>query len=162
MLPAGFAAGHRTERDGGTGRTVVLAPRGCVAAAEVRGGGPGTREFDLLTPAANAPGIQALLLTGGSAYGLGAAEGGVSWLAERGVGYPTRAGIVPLVSAAVVFDLPLGAFAWPDAAAGRAGCEAAGADELERGSVGAGTGCSVGKLLGAEHATKGGLGVATL
>src|SRR3954468_5527934 len=163
MLPAGFAAGHHTDRDAWTGCTVILPPDGCVAAAEVRGGGPGTREFDLLTPAANAPGIQALLLTGGSAYGLGAGDGVVSWLPERGIGYPTRAGIVPLVSAAVVFDLPLGAFAWPDAAAGRAACEATTAGgELERGSVGAGTGCTVGKVLGWEHWTKGGLGMATL
>src|SRR3954449_12933704 len=161
MLPPGFAAGHWTDRDGWTGCTVVLAPPGCVAAAEVRGGGPGTREFDLLTPAANAPGVQALLLTGGSAFGLGAADGVVAWLAERGIGYPTPAGLVPLVAGAVVFDLPLGDFAWPDAAAGRAACEAAGS-EVARGSVGAGTGCTVGKLLGWEHWTKGGLGVATL
>src|SRR4051812_9368300 len=141
MLPAGFAAGHWTDRDGWTGCTVVLAPPGCVAAAEVRGGGPGTREFDLLTPAANAPGVQALLLTGGSAYGLGAADGVVAWLNERGIGYETPAGLVPLVAGAVVFDLPLVARAWPDAAAGRAACEAAaGGAAFERGSVGAGTG----------------------
>src|SRR3954447_11081192 len=111
MLPAGFSAGHFTDRVGWTGCTVILAPEGGVAAAEVRGGGPGTREFDLLAPAANAPGVQALLLTGGGAAGPGAAEGVGGWLAERGTGYPTRAGLVPLVSAAVVFDLPLGAFA---------------------------------------------------
>src|SRR6476661_4590831 len=136
MLPEGFAAGHWTDRDRWTGCTVVLPPDGCVAAAEVRGGGPGTREFDLLTPAANAPGVQALLLTGGSAYGLGAADGVVSWLTERGTGYETPAGIVPLVAAAVVFDLPLVARAWPDGAAGRAACEAASGAAPERGSVG--------------------------
>jgi L-aminopeptidase/D-esterase-like protein len=162
MLPTGFAAGHWTDTERWTGCTVILPPEGCVAAAEVRGGGPGTREFDLLAPASNAPGVQALLLTGGSAYGLGAADGVVGWLAERGTGYATRAGLVPLVSAAVVFDLPLGAFAWPDAAAGRTACEAASGDELGRGSVGAGTGCAVGKLLGPAHWTKGGLGMATL
>src|SRR5204862_252834 len=86
------------------------------------------------------PGVQALLLTGGSAYGLGAAEGVVAWLAERKIGYPTRAGLVPLVSAAVVFDLPLGDFAWPDAAAGRSACEEAAGGEVERGRVGAGGG----------------------
>src|SRR3954467_1495442 len=99
MLPAEFAAGHHTDRDAWTGCTVILPPEGCVAAAEVRGGGPGTREFDLLTPAANAPGIQALLLTGGSAYGLGAADGVVGRLGERGTGYRTRIGLVPLVAA---------------------------------------------------------------
>src|SRR4051794_8405283 len=158
MLPDGFSVGHYTDFARWTACTVVLPPSECVAAAEVRGGGPGTREFDLLAPAANAPGVQALLLTGGSAYGLGAAEGVVGWLAERGVGYPTRAGLVPLGSAAVVFDLPLGDFAWPDAAAGRSACEEAAGGEVERGSVGAGTGCSVGKLLGDAHWTKGGLG----
>src|SRR4051794_1857121 len=161
MLPAGFSAGHFTDRVGWTGCTAILAPEGCVAAAEVRGGGPGTREFDLLTPAANAPGVQALLLTGGSAFGLSAADGVVAWLAERGIGYPTRAGRVPLVSAAVVFDLPLGAPVRPDAAAGRAACQAAVGGEVARGSVGAGTGCTVGKLLGDAHWTKGGLGAAT-
>src|SRR4051794_18781479 len=162
MLPDGFSVGHWTDRELWTGCTVILPPAGCVAAAEVRGGGPGTREFDLLAPASNAPGVQALLFTGGSAYGLGAAEGVVSWLTERGIGYPTRAGLVPLVSAAVVFDLPLGTFAWPDAAAGRAACEAARGGDVERGSVGAGTGCTVGKLLGDGHWTKGGLGVASM
>src|SRR4051794_34067690 len=164
MLPAGFAAGHHTDRDRWTGCTVILPPEGCVAAAEVRGGGPGTREFDVLTPAANAPGVQALLFTGGSAFGLGAADGVVAWLAERGIGYPTPAGLVPLVAAAVVFDLPLvDASAWPDATAGRAACEAAArGDTLGRGNVGAGTGCTVGKVLGWEHWTKGGLGMATL
>src|SRR3954470_8363488 len=159
MLPDGFSVGHWNDLARWTGCTVVLPPAECVAAAEVRGGGPGTREFDLLAPGANAPGVQALLLTGGGASGLGAPEGAAAWLAERRIGSPTRAGLVPLVSAAVVFDLPLGDFAWPDAAAGRAACEAASPGELERGSIGAGTGCSVGKLLGAEHATKGGIGV---
>src|SRR3954454_14134204 len=106
MLPPGFAAGHWTDRDGWTGCTVVLAPPGCVAAAEVRGGGPGTREVDLLTPAATAPGVQALLLTGGSAYGLGAADGVVAWLSERGTGYPTPAVLRPLLSGSVGFDPP--------------------------------------------------------
>ena len=173
MLPNGFTAGHWTDLQGGTGCTVLLAPEGTVASAEVRGGGPGTRETDLLSPAANAPGIQALLLTGGSAFGLAAADGVGAWLVERGRGYPTRAGLVPLVPAAVVYDLPFGdPAARPDAAAGRAACEAAVADP-ERGTVGAGTGCTVGKLLVAAAedpmsaewedigATKGGVGLAS-
>ena len=161
-LPAGFAAGHWTDREGWTGCTVVLPPPGAVAAAEVRGGGPGTREFDLLSPAANAPGVDALLFTGGSAFGLAAADGVQTWLAERGRGYDTTVGIVPLVAAAVVFDLPLVTPARPGADAGRAACDAAAEGPVERGTVGAGTGCTVGKVLGLEHATKGGFGAAAL
>lgn len=161
MLPSGFTAGHWTDREGWTGCTVVLAPDDSVASVDVRGGGPGTRETDLLSPAAGAAGVQALLLTGGSAFGLGAADGVVHWLAERGRGYPTPAGLVPLVPAAVVYDLALGsARARPTPEAAYAACDAA-TPEPERGSVGAGTGCTVGKLLGQAGWTKGGLGVAT-
>jgi L-aminopeptidase/D-esterase-like protein len=160
-LPPGFRAGHHTDLEGGTGCTVVLPPAGCVAAAEVRGGGPGTRESDLLSPASHAPGVQALLLTGGSAFGLHAADGVANWLAERDLGHLTPVANVPLVFAAVVFDLPLGdPQARPDAAAGRAACDAA-AGAVERGSVGVGTGCTVGKLLGREAWTKGGFGAAS-
>jgi L-aminopeptidase/D-esterase-like protein len=159
-LPAGFVAGSWSDPGRGTGCTVVLAPPGCVAAAEVRGGGPGTRESELLSPAANAPGVDALLLTGGSAFGLGAAEGVVAWLEERGVGYATRAGIVPLVAAAVVYDLPLGdTKARPGPGEARAACEAA-TGSLESGNTGAGTGCTVGKLLGNAGWCRGGVGTA--
>lgn len=159
-LPEGFTAGHWTDREGWTGCTVVLPPEGSVAACEVRGGGPGTRESDLLSPAAAALGVGAVLLTGGSAYGLAAADGVMRYLAERGIGVRTRAGIVPLVPAAVVYDLALGdPEARPDATAGYTACEAA-AGAVERGSVGAGTGCTVGKLLGPDCWTKGGLGLA--
>jgi L-aminopeptidase/D-esterase-like protein len=161
-LPAGVTAGHWTDREAWTGCTVVLLPEGGTAAAEVRGGGPGTREFDLLGPAANVQGVSAVLLTGGSAFGLAAADGVVAHLAERGVGYATPVGRVPLVPAAVVFDLGLGDPAVrPGPAEGRAAAEAA-SPELERGSVGAGTGCTAGKLFGLEGWTKGGLGAATL
>jgi L-aminopeptidase/D-esterase-like protein len=161
-LPGGFRVGHWSDRDGWTGCTVVLAPEGTVGACEVRGGGPGTRESDLLSPAAAAPGPDAVLLTGGSAFGLAAADGVVRWLAERGRGVRTRAGVVPLVAGAVVFDLGLGdSQARPDAAAGYAACEAAAAQERERGSVGVGTGCTVGKLLGPDGWTKGGVGYAS-
>ena len=160
-LPPGFRAGHFTDRERATGCTVVFVPAGCVAAGEVRGGGPGTRESDLLSPASHAPGVQAILLTGGSAFGLHAADGVASWLAERDIGHPTLVANVPLVFGAVVFDLPLGdPQARPDAAAGRAACEAA-SDAVERGSVGVGTGCTVGKLLGHESSTKGGFGAAS-
>jgi L-aminopeptidase/D-esterase-like protein len=161
-LPAGFAVGHWTDAIGGTGCTVVLAPPGAVAAGEVRGGGPGTRESDLLGPAAGARETQAVLFTGGSAFGLAAADGVVRWLEARGRGYRTRLGaLVPLVPAAVVFDLPLGdAAVRPGADAGAAACAAA-TTEPRRGTVGAGTGCAVGKLLGPAGWTKGGVGLAS-
>ena len=161
-LPDGFAAGHWTDLEGGTGCTVVLAPDGATASGEVRGGGPGTRESDLLSPAAGAREVQAVLFTGGSAYGLAAADGVVRWLADRGRGYRTRLGtLVPLVPAAVVFDLPVGdGGAWPGADAGAAACEAA-TTAPAVGTVGAGTGCAVGKLLGPAGWTKGGVGLAT-
>lgn len=160
FLPEGVLVGHWTDRDGWTGCTAILTPEGSVVACEVRGGGPGTRETDLLGPAASAPGANAVVLSGGSAFGLAAADGVVRHLEERGVGYRTRAGVVPLVASAVVFDLALGdPAARPDAEAGRAAARAAVRD-VERGSVGAGTGCSVGKLLGPDAWTKGGLGFA--
>ena len=162
MLPDGFAVGHWSDLEGGTGCTVVLAPEGATASGEVRGGGPGTRESDLLSPAAGAREVQAVLFTGGSAYGLAAADGVVRWLEGQERGYRTRLGtLVPLVPAAVVFDLPLGdASARPGPEAGVAACEAATA-EPETGTVGAGTGCAVGKLLGPAGWTKGGVGMAT-
>jgi L-aminopeptidase/D-esterase-like protein len=160
-LPPGFTAGHWTDPAACTGCTVVLPPVGSVASAEVRGGGPGTRETDLLSPAAHQPGVQAVLLTGGSAFGLAAADGVVEYLRERGLGYPTPAGPVPLVSGAVIFDLLLGEPTHPGAAEGAAACAAADG-ELPRGSVGAGAGATVGKALGPAAATKGGVGYAAL
>jgi L-aminopeptidase/D-esterase-like protein len=161
-LPEGFAAGHVTDDGGWTGCTAILAPEGVVAAGEVRGGGPGTREGDLLSPASNAPGVQAVVLTGGSAFGLAAADGVVRYLEERGLGYATPAGRVPLVVGAVVYDLMLGdPRARPGLDDGYRAALAAG-PEPGRGSVGAGTGCTVGKLGGPDGWTKGGLGVATV
>src|SRR3954471_19614256 len=161
-LPSGFSCGHWTDPVGRTGCTAVLAPPGAVAAGEVRGGGPGTRESDLLSPATSTAGPQAVLLTGGSAFGLAAADGVVRWLEAHGRGHQTPAGRVPLVSAAVVYDLLLGApDARPGADAGHAACAAAG-PVVERGSVGAGSGCTVGKLLGPGAWTRGGLGAAAV
>ena len=152
--------GHWTDRDTWTGCTVVLLPENR-ASCEVRGGAPGTRETDALSPAGSDPGPNAILLTGGSAFGLAAADGVVRWLAERGLGHPMPTGPVPVVPAAVVYDLGLGSASdWPTADAGYAACEAAVA-EPERGSVGAGTGCTVGKLL-REGRTKGGFGLASI
>jgi L-aminopeptidase/D-esterase-like protein len=160
-LPDGVTIGHWTDMEGLTGCTVVLAAEGTVAAGEVRGGGPGTRESDLLSPASNAPGVQAVCFAGGSAWGLAASDGVAEWLGERGIGYATPAGVVPLVAGAIIYDLPLGdPEARPRAAEGRAACEAAG-PEAERGTVGAGTGASVGKVLGPDGWTKGGVGLAS-
>ncbi len=104
-LPEGFTCGHWTDPVGMTGCTVLLAPPGAVGSGEVRGGGPGTRESDLLSPWTGTAGPQAVLLTGGSAFGLAAAQGVVEWLAERGIGYETKLVPVAIVAAAVVFDV---------------------------------------------------------
>ncbi len=158
-LPDGFACGHATDADGWTGVTVLLAPPGSVGAGEVRGGGPGTRESDLLSPWTSTPGPEAMVLAGGSAGGLAAADGVADWLRAQGRGFQTPGGRIPLVCGAVVYDLGVGsADARPDATMGTAACAAAG-PVVERGCVGAGTGCSAGKL-GA--ATKSGLGAARM
>jgi L-aminopeptidase/D-esterase-like protein len=161
MLPEGFEVGHWTDAAGATGCTVILAPpEGAVASADVRGGGTGTRELALLDPIANAQAVHAVLFTGGSAFGLAAADGVVRWLEEHERGYATPGGIVPLVPAAVVYDLLSGdPQARPGGEAGYAACEAAGA-EFELGSVGAGTGAAVGKLFGRPSAVKAGVGLA--
>ncbi len=161
-LPEGVRIGHWTDRDAWTGCTVCLLPVGSVAACEVRGSAPGTLNTDLLRPQSVGPGANALLLTGGSAFGLAAATGVSRWLEERGVGFETPVARVPLVGAAVVYDLGLGeGTVRPGADEGYTACEAA-ADEFECGSVGAGTGCTVGKLLGPQNWTKGGFGAASL
>ena len=161
-LPEGIEIGHLTDREAWTGCTVCLLPAGSVAACEVRGSAPGTLGTDLLRPQSVGPGANAILLTGGSAFGLAAAVGVTRWLEERGVGFATPAARVPLVGAAVVYDLGLGAATVrPGADEGYAACDDAAA-AFECGSVGAGTGCTVGKLLGPENWTKGGLGAASL
>jgi L-aminopeptidase/D-esterase-like protein len=160
-LPADVLIGHWTDREAWTGCTVVLLPDGSVASCEVRGGAPGTVGTDALSPASADAGANAILLTGGSAFGLVAAEGVVRWLLERGRGWPMPAGPVPIVSGAVVYDLGLvNGSQWPTADHGYAACESA-TTTPARGSVGAGTGCTVGKIL-LEGRTKGGLGIASL
>ncbi len=160
-LPQGFRVGHWTDPGARTGCTVVLPPPGTRGSVDVRGGGTGTREIENLSPLANAEGPSAVLLTGGSAFGLAAADGVVWWLEERGIGRPTPGGVVPLVPTAVVFDLVAGASARrPGPNEGYAACEAATAGIPERGPLGAGTGTAVGKLFGRERATRGGIGYA--
>ena len=130
-------------------------------ACVVSGLATGTRELDVLNPSHLVESIDALLLTGGSAYGLGAADGVVAWLRERGLGFATPAAAVPIVPAAVIYDLGVGrADRWPDAAMARAACDAAAAAPIAEGGVGVGTGATVGKLLGMERAARGGVGSA--
>ena len=160
-LPDGFRVGHWTDPDARTGCTVVLPPPGTRGSVDVRGGGTGTREIENLSPLANAEGPSAVLLTGGSAFGLAAADGVVRWLEERGLGRPTPGGVVPLVPTAVVFDLVAGATGRrPGPDEGYAACEGAAPGIPQRGPLGAGTGTAVGKLLGREQATRGGVGYA--
>lgn len=160
-LPAGFRVGHATLAGQLTGCTVVICPPGSRGGVDVRGGGTGTREIETLAPLANAEGPSAVLLTGGSAFGLAAADGVVRWLAERGLGYATPIGVVPLVPTAVIFDESAAESGTrPGPEDGYAACEAARAGVPERGPAGAGAGASVGKLFGREHATRAGIGYA--
>ena len=159
----GVRVGHWTDAVGRTGCTVVLLPEGTVASGEVRGGAPGTREFDLLAPERTVGRLDAVVLAGGSAFGLAACDGVVRWCEERGLGFPTAAGPVPIVVGAVLYDLMVGdARARPGPDAGYAACVAARADRLDVGPVGAGTGATVAKWHGREHARPGGVGSVAL
>lgn len=160
---AGLRVGHFTDTRRPTGCTVVLCERGAICGVDVRGAAPGTRETDLLDPRNSIEQVHAVLLCGGSAFGLAAADGVMHWLDERGHGVPVGPARVPIVPAAVLFDLWLGdARIRPDALAGYAACDAASSHLPTQGSVGAGTGATVGKLFGIEHAMKGGIGTASL
>lgn len=159
MIP-GIRVGHWTHLEAGTGCTVVLCERGALAGVDVRGAAPATRETDLLRPGSLVGRAHAILLTGGSAFGLDAATGVMRFLEERGAGFPTQAGPVPIVPAAALFDLSIGrSDVRPDADAGYAACRAAG-EAVEEGCVGAGTGACVAKLGGPDGAIKSGIGMA--
>ena len=160
---AGIAVGHAAETGRATGCTVVLCPSGAVCGAAVRGGAPGTRETDLLRPENTVQLVHAVLLTGGSAFGLDAAGGVMRWLEERGHGLAVGPVRVPIVPAAVLFDLWLGdARIRPGAACGYAACVAAGTAPPAQGNAGAGLGATVGKLFGIQRAMKGGIGTASV
>jgi L-aminopeptidase/D-esterase-like protein len=161
---AGLEVGHFTDARRPTGCTVILAQAGAVAGVDVRGGSPGTRETDLLAPINTIEAVHAIVLAGGSAFGLDAAGGVMRWLDERGIGMRIGDRItVPIVPAAILFDLWVGdPRIRPDAAAGYAACEAASRGPIAEGNVGAGAGASVGKLFGIERAMKGGLGTASI
>jgi L-aminopeptidase/D-esterase-like protein len=157
----GVRAGHWTDAGARTGCTVVLCPPGTIGSGEVRGGAPGTRETDLLRPGMLVHHVDAVLLTGGSAFGLAAAEGVVRWLEERDRGFDTGVARVPIVPAAVLFDLAVGESSTrPGPEQGYAACEAA-TEDLAEGPVGAGTGATVAKLHGIDRGRPGGLGLAT-
>jgi len=159
---AGIEVGHDTDPDGLTGCTAVLCRDGAVAGVDVRGPAPGTRETDVCRPGRLVDRVHAVALCGGSAFGLEAASGVARHLADEGVGFDAWVARVPIVPAAVIFDLGLGAPAWPDLEAGRRAAAAASGAPPEQGCVGAGTGATVGKMLGPQNATKGGLGTASV
>lgn len=159
-LGRGFAVGHYTDHEARTGCTVVLPPPGNVTSCDIRGSSPGSRELTMLDLERRLTEVQAILLTGGSAFGLAAADGVVAWLAERGVGYQTRVTPVPIVPAAVIFDLGAGdPAARPGPAEGRAACEAAAEGDVETGPVGVGAGATVGKWAGDDAPIEGGIGL---
>jgi L-aminopeptidase/D-esterase-like protein len=159
----GIRVGHWTDRRGATGCTVVLCDGCDGTAVDARGGAPGTRETEVLGMANAVRRADAVVLCGGSAFGLAAATGVMRWCREQGIGVETTAARVPIVSGAVVFDLGAGrADAFPDDAAGYAAVAAARAGAVAQGSVGAGTGTTVAKLLGNEGRLKGGVGTASV
>lgn len=156
----GVSIGHYSDQVARTGCTVVLCPNGATASVDVRGGGPGTLDTDLLSPLADPTEVHGLLLTGGSAPGLAAAGGVTRFLREYGFGYQTAFGRIPLVSGAVIYDLGLGSaevYPGPDDAYRAA---ASASSLVEEGSVGVGTGATVGKMLGAGSMMKGGIALA--
>ncbi len=155
----GIKVGHEQDFAAATGCTVVLCEKGAVAGVDVRGGAPGTRETDLLNPVNLVQEIHAVMLSGGSAFGLDAASGAMKFLEERGIGFDVGVTKVPIVASAVLFDLTVGDYRIrPDQAMGYKACLNAGNTECPEGNVGAGTGATVGKIQGPEYSMKGGLG----
>jgi L-aminopeptidase/D-esterase-like protein len=156
---SGIKVGHFTNAEAATGCTVVICEEGAVAGVDVRGAAPGTRETDLLRPGNLVKEVHAILISGGSAFGLDAAGGVMQFLEERGIGFETTVARVPIVPGAILFDLGMGrSDVRPDAAAGYVARENANSGAVIEGSVGAGTGCTVGKAGGIQRATKSGLG----
>jgi L-aminopeptidase/D-esterase-like protein len=157
----GFKMGHWTSLEARTGCTLVIADHLCPAAVDVRGGAPGTRETDLLMAGKSVQRVDAIMLAGGSAFGLSSVDGAVRWLHEHGRGFPTSATPVPIVAGAVIFDLVEGEVNWPDAEAGYYAARSA-SNEWHDGRLGAGTGASVSKYLGRDNAIRSGIGIAQM
>lgn len=159
----GIRVGHWTHPSGSTGCTVVIADGGAVAGVDVRGGAPGTRETDLLRPEMSVDSVHAVVLSGGSAYGLAAADGVMEYLESKGVGFPVGDSVVPIVPAAILFDLGIGdPKVRPTAKSGLAAASNASGQPVPMGSAGAGAGATVGKLFGPGRAMRGGLGSAAI
>ena len=157
----GLRIGHYTDSVGGTGCTVALCPKGAVCGVDVRGSAPGTRETDALSSTSLVEAVHGVLLTGGSAFGLAAADGVMEYLAEQGSGYRTQVCPVPIVPTAVIFDLAVGdGSSRPGGDAGRSACEDAREHAPAEGSVGAGTGATVAKGFGTGRMIKSGIGYA--
>ena len=160
---AGIKVGHFTDSRRPTGCTVILVEDSAVAGVDVRGAAPGTRETDLLDPVNTVQAVHAIVLAGGSAFGLDAATGVVRYLEERGIGYNVGVAKVPIVPAAILFDLGVGdARIRPDAEAGYKACKAASSNSPAEGNVGAGAGATVGKLFGMSRAMKSGIGTSSI
>jgi len=159
---SGIEVGQAQDVVGQTGCTVVLCRQGGVVGVDVRGSAPGTRETDLCRSGTLVDRAHAVLLAGGSAFGLNAAEGVMRYLAERGIGYDAGVARIPIVPAAVLFDLAVGRRVWPDGAMGYAACQTADDEPVPAGRVGAGTGATVGKVLGVAAAARAGLGSASI
>ncbi len=160
----GVKVGHWTSSERPTGCTVILVEGGAVGGVDVRGGGPGTRETDLLRPEATVDTVHAIVLSGGSAFGLAAADGVMLYLEEKGVGFRAGRAIVPIVPAAILFDLGIGGNPKirPTRESGYSAAKAATRETVEQGCVGAGAGATVGKLLGAGRSMKSGIGSASM
>jgi L-aminopeptidase/D-esterase-like protein len=160
---AGIKVGHFTDTRRPTGCTVIITEDGAVTGVDVRGAAPGTRETDLLNPINTVQAVHAIMLSGGSAFGLEAATGASRYLEERGIGFDMRVARVPIVPAAILFDLGVGdAKIRPDAEAGYKACKAAAATSPAEGNVGAGAGATVGKLFGMSRAMKSGIGTSSI
>jgi len=163
MLPPGFALGHWHDAEAATGCSVILTPERTVGSCDVRGNSPGSRELALLSPVRKMQEVHALVLTGGSAFGLAAADGVMRFLEEHDRGYQTPWGRVPIVPAAVVYDLNCGSPSIrPTAESGYRAAASARSDAVEEGSIGAGMGATVGKWAGIEHRMRGGLGMSSM
>src|SRR5690242_3743963 len=160
---AGITVGHYTLTTRPTGCTVILAERGAVAGVDVRGSAPGTRETDLLNPINTVQQVNAIVLSGGSAFGLDTASGVMRYLEEHGQGLRVGAAVVPIVPAAILFDLNVGdPKIRPTAESGYAACQAASNSTVAEGTVGAGAGATVGHMFGSQYAMKSGLGTASI
>ena len=158
----GIMAGHYTDTRRPTGCTVILTPEGAVCGVDVRGSAPGTREIALLDPVNTVQKVHAVVLSGGSAFGLDTASGVMQYLEEKNIGFPTGNGVVPIVPAAILYDLGLGdPRIRPDSESGYKACQAASSETLAEGNFGAGAGATVGKMFGSKFAMKSGIGTAS-